>query len=82
MRGHDTMSSHPWSLAAPPESISIQSVGGLAIRPGGLLTVTEDIVSQVSTFPPTLPFFADDYTLHFGDSYYSYALHFGDSYYS
>ena len=32
---------------APPDSISIQSVGGLAIRPGGLLTVTEDVVSQV-----------------------------------
>jgi hypothetical protein len=34
-------------LAAPPESISIQRVGGLAIRPGGLLTVTEDVGSQV-----------------------------------
>jgi len=35
------------TVQAPPDSISIQSVGGLAIRPGGLLTVTEDVVSQV-----------------------------------
>jgi len=35
------------TVQAPPESISIQSVGGLAIRPGGLLTVTEDLVSQI-----------------------------------
>ena len=34
--------------SAPPDSISIQSVGGLAIRPGGLLTVTEDVISQVT----------------------------------
>ena len=36
-------------FSAPPDSISIQSVGGLAIRPGGLLTVTEDVISQVTS---------------------------------
>ena len=36
-------------FSAPPDSISIQSVGGLAIRPGGLLTVTEEVISQVTS---------------------------------
>ena len=34
---------------ATPDSISIQSIGGLAMRPGGLLSVTEDVISQVTS---------------------------------
>ena len=43
------VSLHLILFSAPPDSISIQSVGGLAIRPGGLLTVTEDVISQVTS---------------------------------
>ena len=45
---HFPISLHLTPFSAPPDSISIQSVGGLAIRPGGLLTVTEDVISQVT----------------------------------